>query len=43
MNQHSYYYGKQQTHFSILCCYLLSVLCNNTGYEEEEYQDYPDP
>jgi hypothetical protein len=21
---------------------FLSVLCDNTGYEEEEYQDYPD-
>jgi hypothetical protein len=20
---------------------FLSVLCDNTGYEEEEYQDYP--
>jgi hypothetical protein len=21
---------------------FLSVLCDNRGYEEEEYQDYPD-
>jgi hypothetical protein len=43
INQQSYYYGKQWTHLGILYCCFLSVLCINTGYEDEEYQDYPDP
>jgi hypothetical protein len=42
INQHSYYYGKQWTHFSILCCCFLPVLCDNSSYGEEENQDYPD-
>jgi hypothetical protein len=37
------YYGKQWTHLGILYCCFLSVLFINTGYEDEEYQDYPDP
>jgi hypothetical protein len=43
MNQYSYYYGKQWTHFSILCCCFLSILCAKSGYEDEEYQDYLEP
>jgi len=34
---------KQRTHLGILYCCFLSVLYDNTGYEEEEYQDSPDP
>jgi hypothetical protein len=41
-DQQSLYYWKQWTHFSILCCCFLPVLCDNSVYEEEEYQDYPD-
>jgi hypothetical protein len=44
INQHSYYYWKQWTYFSVYVVFFsLYGTCNGSGYEEEEdYQDYPD-